>query len=510
MTPEPGVDRPPSRLTMALEAAIACGLFQTIVVALGGAAAGVLVWAASGLRALPIVAPVAFVALAMLTSLTALLLWVRQNEVLAVRTGIPPVDLMRWDCWSWAGVIVAPLVFVPPISATAGAAAFTGVLAFGLGKVVTLARYDAATRDASIAFVFSRVPVFLLMAIGPFVLVPGQPVRGEVVQRVLVGFTRWDGLHYLAIARNGYHGDDTAFFPAFPILARLLGAAVGSDVMAGLVIANVSFLIALIFLRKLLEIETNDSELAGRAVFYLAIFPTAMFFSAFYGESLFLCASVIFFYALRTRRILLAGIMGGLATTTRSVGILLLVPYFVDVVTGHSITLDFVLRSLPLRKRLFSGAAFIVCGLLLYMLFLTVLTGNPLAFETVQSHWNRHVAPPWVSVALEIGRLRSPRPEIVVESSIEFAFAVLAIVLTVCSFRRVPLSQFAYVVVSLLLPLSTASLLSIPRFVIVMFPLFVVLAGWGRNPIANLAITCISLPLLGAFALLFAGSYWVS
>ncbi len=509
-SPEPGAERPGSRLDAVVATAQECGLIPTLAVALGGASVGILLWAGTGARASAAVSAVAFASLAILGTIAAFIIWIRGGTLVAQRTAIPPVYLMRWDAWSWFGITLSLLVFVPPISAPPSTVALTAVLAFGVGKIVTLAHYDQAVRDASLAFVLSRIPVVVLMGIAPFVLIPGRADHGEVPLKALAGFTRWDGAHYLEIARNGYRGVDTAFFPLYPTLIRLLGSLVHSDVIAGLVISNVAFFVALVVMRRLVAIETEDEELAQRAVYYLAIFPTAMFFSALYGESLFLCLSLLFFYALRTQRMLLAGAMGGLAATTRSEGILLLVPYFVDVAAGHSMSLDFVLRSRPLRRRLVFGALFIVFGLLLYMLFLTALTGNPLAFESVQSHWNRHLAPPWVSISLQIARLLSPKPEIVVESAIEFAFAVLAIVLTVFAFRRVPFSQWTYIVLSLLLPLSTASLLSVPRFLIVIFPLFVVLAGWGRTPFANRIIVGLSLPLLGAFALLFGGFYWVS
>ena len=509
MTPGSGVEDSRSALSRALGTAVACGLAPTLAVALGGAAAGIALWVPFGSTAAPFAAALAFAALAFAGGAAALAVWMRGNALLGARTGIPPIDLMRWDAWSWAAVAAALVAVLPSSAGNPLAAAVTAAAAYAAGKVSTFARYDEAVRDAVVAYLCSRVPVVALLFAAPNVLVPGRIERGAV-HGALAGFARFDGLHYLAIARHGYVGADTAFFPAYPMLVRALGALLRDDVLAGIAISNVAFFIALVFLRRLIALEHPDPGVAQRTVFYIAIFPTALFFSAVYTESLFLCLSVVFFYALRIQRHWLAAFAGGLAATTRVEGVLLVVPYVVDAFAGGVLGFSFIMGSKPFRRRLLSGAAAICMGLLLYMLFLAALVGNPFAFEAAQAHWSRHIAPPWVGFALEFARLGSHRPDLVVQSAIELAFTVLALVLVAAAFRRVTAPQWSYAVVSLLVPLSTASLLSMPRFVAVLFPLFVVLARWGRSPVANLAVVCLSLVLLGAFSLMFAGTYWVS
>ena len=44
------------------------------------------------------------------------------------------------------------------------------------------------------------------------------------------------------------------------------------------------------------------------------------------------------------------------------------------------------------------AGALIPAGLAIYMAYLWVLRGDPLYFSHVQIHWDRHFAPPWVSV----------------------------------------------------------------------------------------------------------------
>jgi hypothetical protein len=63
---------------------------------------------------------------------------------------------------------------------------------------------------------------------------------------------------------------------------------------------------------------------------------------------------------------------------------------------------------------------------------------------------------------------------------------------------------------SILAPLSTSSLMSMQRFALVLFPMFVVLALWGGKSWVNSTIVAFSLPLLGLFTVLFANWYWVA
>jgi hypothetical protein len=63
---------------------------------------------------------------------------------------------------------------------------------------------------------------------------------------------------------------------------------------------------------------------------------------------------------------------------------------------------------------------------------------------------------------------------------------------------------------SILVPLCTSSLMSMPRFALVLFPMFTILALWGGRSWANNTIVAFSLPLLGLFTVLFADWYWVA
>jgi hypothetical protein len=267
----------------------------------------------------------------------------------------------------------------------------------------------------------------------------------------------------------------------------------------------------LLFFYKLIEHQYNR-HVAQRATFYISIFPTAIFFSAVYTESLFFCLTVASFYYIRERKWVLAGVIGFFAALTRVEGVLLAVPFFIEWVgvlyaNGREIArwpMDYVIRPIV-------GQLLIPLGLAVYMGYLWVLRGDPLYFSHVQIHWGRHLAPPWVAFGNTIGFLsHATSPQAIADKSLEVAFTVLMLAVLVLGWRRMRLSYLAYMIVSIVIPMSTSSLMSMPRFALVLFPMFAMFGLWGEKPAINNAIVAFSLSLLGMYTVLFADWYWVA
>jgi hypothetical protein len=320
---------------------------------------------------------------------------------------------------------------------------------------------------------------------------------------LLAVWGRWDAVHYIDIATIGYHGTDMAFFPLYPMLVALLGKLVGNHLIAGLLISNTAFFFGLLFLYKLVEHEF-DRSVARRAIFYISIFPTAIFFSAVYTESLFFMLTVASFYYMREHRWWLAGVIGAFAATARVEGVLLAVPFVIEWFMTYRGDLR---RGFP---DLFA-CALIPVGLAAYMGYLWVLNGDPLYFSHVQSHWNRQLAAPWTAVLNSFHKIAVAKsPQTVANQSLELVFTALMVGVLASGFRRLKPSYIAYMALSILIPMSTSSLMSMPRFALVLFPMFVIFALWGARPAVNNAIVALSLPLLGLFTVLFADWYWVA
>ncbi len=85
-----------------------------------------------------------------------------------------------------------------------------------------------------------------------------------------------------------------------------------------------------------------DRATAARAVLYLLVFPTTLFLSAVYAESLFLALTVAAFYHARRGQWWIAGALGGLAALARPHGVLLALPLAVEYLAQR----DFDLRAI--------------------------------------------------------------------------------------------------------------------------------------------------------------------
>jgi hypothetical protein len=493
---------------------VACGPLSIVLVALGGAALGFFLWYATIIQfgARSLWDPMLLAAMVLGIGAT-FLAWQWYGSYFARRAGIGLITALRWDAWSWASLVSFGLGFVLPVQiGTPARAAGLAVALFSLLKILVAARFVHTVRDVLITFVTTRIPIIVIAELASIVIAqrPGEHVA-ESANQFLAVWGRWDAVHYLDIADRGYYGTDMAFFPLYPLLIHLAGKLVGNDLVAGLIISNVAFFFGLLFFYKLVEHQYTRA-VAHRAIFYVSIFPTAVFFSAVYTESLFFFLTVASFYYIREHKWLTAGLIGALAALTRVEGILLVVPYAIEVVTAALASGFWTFFSHPRRLlRVAAGALAIPLGLVTYMATLWVLTGDPLYFSHVQKQWDRHLAWPWVSLTHAYHVLAHAKtPLAVANDAIEVAFTLVMIVVLVAGCRRLRPSFTAYMLLSIIVPMSTSSLMSMPRFALVLFPMFVIFALWGGRAWVNNTIVSFSLSLLGLFTVLFADWYWVA
>ena len=494
---------------------LASGVLALLAVLVGGLSLGATAWYALTVRAHPRLLhdDPSFAVATLLGAIVAMIAWRVYGRYLSRRARVPLVDALAVDAWSWPTLLVFPfLVAQPWWVLPSGRILGVAIAFFLIAKVVGAARLNATVRDVVVIFVVTRVSIIVIAELASAII--GQRAGEHVVEStnpLLAVWGRWDAVHYLDIARRGYYGTDMAFFPLYPTLIRLLGQIIGNDLLAGMIISNAAAFFALLFLYKLVEHQYNRA-VAHRAIFYVSIFPSAIFFSAVYSESLFFALTVASFYYIREHRWLMAGVLGGLAAATRVEGVLLIVPFAIEVATSAS-TMGWrnYFGSVKHNVVLACGGALIMTGLAVYMAFLWILNGDPLSFSHVQAHWNRHFAPPWVSVAHSVLAIAHSHSGVTIANQLlEIVFTVLMVAVFLAGIKRLRPSYSAYMGLSILVPMSTSSLMSMPRFALVLFPMFVTLGLWGNRAWVNNAILALSLPLLGLFTVLFVLWYWVA
>jgi Mannosyltransferase (PIG-V) len=324
--------------------------------------------------------------------------------------------------------------------------------------------------------------------------------------------SRWDAGWYIEIARDGYRYErgspsNAAFFPLYPLLIRAIHALLFlpandySWLVIAIALSNVALLISLTYLRALLAMDF-DEDLAPRTITYLLIFPTTFFFSCVYSESLFLGLTVAAFYYARTSRWLLACILAALATLTRSQGIILALPLLIDYLRE---------RNFRLRKVGWNMTAFalIPAALLAFALYLKLKFGSWTVMLDVQSIWGRHLMSPWHPLAWFLRHAPPLSPEH--HDKLDFAFLLVLLGAAIAGLRRLRISYSAYIWTSVVFFSCWGMLGSIPRFDLVIFPLFIVLALIGaRSRAFHLGYVVASSMLAALFMVMHSQWNWVA
>jgi hypothetical protein len=340
-------------------------------------------------------------------------------------------------------------------------------------------------------FSVTRLPQALYarrLIYNPSALLSGAPGRW------LNAWADWDGQWYVRIARMGYRARaSAAFFPLYPMLLRLLSPlAAHGYIVVGVALSLACYVAAMVVLYRLVTIDYGD-RVASWTVVFASLFPTSFFFQAVYTESIFLLTTVTCLYFARRERWLLAGLAGFLAVLTRNTGILVLLPMALLYLSARG-------RRVQRLDRRLACFALVPAGLALWMVYLLARLGDPLAFSHAQDYWHRHLSAPWTTIDLGVRRgiagiqalvhngegtpsISSHNTLLIpvtLPNALAFVSLVGAVVVLVLAVRRLKLPYAAYAWASLIAPLfypaARQPLFSLPRFLVVVFPVFLGLA----------------------------------
>lgn len=329
---------------------------------------------------------------------------------------------------------------------------------------------------------------------------------------------RWDTGYYVGIAQHGYDMFmKTAFFPLYSIFIWGFMLFIHNSLIAGFVVSSLADLGVLIVLYRLVA-EDFDTERAERAVLYLSLFPTAFFLLAAYNESAFLCMSLLSFYFLRHGRWWLAGLLGLLAGLTRSAGLLLALPFCYEYLYQ---------RQFKLSKLRFDVLAVLLIplGVALYSLYCYYRFHDFLAFSHAQATWFRYFDWPWVGFAVSFKAIRSSTGLFSFQSLRNLTdllpdlFILALIVLSFIGPLRLPKRLWAYGIYAAglylfftLLPMGGTGLFplqSTSRFMLEIFPAFVILSGVRKDSIIGLGYLLVAGAALYFLLTQFLTGHWV-
>jgi hypothetical protein len=333
---------------------------------------------------------------------------------------------------------------------------------------------------------------------------------------------RWDAPHYTDIAAWGYMANDPGtldypgyrqvypgdlglyivFFPLFPWLAGVVNGVIHSPVAAAFVVASTASLFVAPMLYRLVSVDLG-ARIGLRAAAFMLVFPTAYFLHIGYTESLFLALAFGSMWLARTDRWWGAGILGGLAALTRING-LILVP---------TLAIEAWLQWREHRQLRVSWLAIggVAIGFGAYLALNWTIYGDPFMFSKIQSgHWHKQLMWPWDGIGGAVAFTRSPNPDdAFMLGWVELAFTALGAAATVATALRLRPTWAAWMAGNWLLMVSTGFVMSVPRYSLVLFGLFV----WSaliaeRWRLAGWVLGAASASLMAYFGWRFATGAW--
>ena len=371
---------------------------------------------------------------------------------------------------------------------------------------IRASRFDRRHPWAAIALRVILVHVILYAAAYCFDLAKNG-YSGGMLDTMARLWNRTDAPHYQGIAQNWYvtEGDPRfhiVFFPLYPLLTKAFALMVGNYFAAAMVASNLCAIGAGIMAYELaaLDMERKDALFASAL---LSVFPGSFFLAAPMTESLFLLLSLSCLFCTRKKKYLLGGAFGALAAFTRSVGLLLILPVFIEALTD-------CFRNKPLSPKAVAsrlcGTAMIALGTGGYLLVNYLVTGSAFTFLTYQSeHWSQALGPFFGTAAYQTDLLLKN----IITGDARMAYGLFLpnllcafgfLLLLLPSMKKLRPSYSGYALVYFAVAIGCTWLLSGPRYLAVCFP---VAFGAAELTKGKRFLRAAALLLLGASMLIY-------
>jgi hypothetical protein len=330
---------------------------------------------------------------------------------------------------------------------------------------------------------------------------------------------RWDALWYSSIAENGYQyqgereATNVGFFPLFPLVNGVILRVTGLPVeTSGAIVSTIITFFACLVLYKLTIGETDDPGTARRAVLYLIAFPAAYYLAIGYSEALYLLCVLGVFYFARQGKWWWCGALAFLAGLARLHGALLIVPLAYEYLRQKQWHLSAILR--PEIVTVFAAPL----GVLAFNFYLNAQFGQPTGYFSpyfqIQTLFFKGIRAeafptfPGTTLANSLFGFLNGMPS--TESIAVMATLIFMLILTVEVWARLPRVYGVYMLTVVLFSLVGGDLISLPRFVVPLFPAFIALALIGKREWVDRLILIPSLLLQGVLALMFTKGYWIA
>ncbi len=325
-----------------------------------------------------------------------------------------------------------------------------------------------------IIYIFLVYKILIIsIAYASYILIPENFTRRKNSDTPLLDpFAQLDARAYLDIAKNGYNADfgsgatNYGWFPLYPFMIKAF-SFIGYE-LAALLIANIFSFVA-VYLLYILVSEEIDKKVAYRTILYTLFFPTAFFLSVMYTESLFLSLSLATFIFAKRNKWHYSGVCGFLASMTRTQGFLLMLP----IAYMYLRSKNFKFQNID-RKIIF--VIIIPLGLFAVFFYHYLITGDPFIQFANHLKYERALTFPWKSIEITVKEILTETPTKIFYNSLNLFITALMVSLAYLSRKQLKKEYFIYFSASILLPLLSATIASITRFSLVIFPAFMIIA----------------------------------
>jgi hypothetical protein len=314
---------------------------------------------------------------------------------------------------------------------------------------------------------------------------------------------QWDSPHYLDIARDGYVTSGTealwiVFYPLYPILIKIFGTIFQNFELTSVILSIIfSFAASIAFFE--LTLLDFSKKVALKSVWFLSIFPTAYFMQSAYTESLFLFLTILSIYLFRRQKFVSSGVTAAFSSATRVNGIFLSPLFLIEMIEN--------IKQKNWYKAFFSLILSPV-GLFTYLSINVYLYGDPFYFtKPLESNWYKKFAPPWEGISNLFASFPPITDYLYFAYFLEAASLIGAFIISFFVFFKIRKSYAVYMWINLLLFVSTSFVVSTPRYVLSLFPIFIVF-GMIKNKFLFSIVSLLFMIGLIFFTLRFTNGEW--
>jgi len=360
---------------------------------------------------------------------------------------------------------------------------------------VKLTPYNLST--AILTALASRIFIIFNAILGSYFIPIVNPNAWDTGLPILNLFARWDAGHYFRVADQGYDRSNLAAFPLYPLILKITSTPLEPFMpklwalnIASFTISNIFFFISIIGLYRLTYKVFQDNRIAFASTAFLSFYPTSVFLSAAYAESLTLALTLWSFLMLEERKLVKSSILAFLAGLSRPIGFLASVPILLSGLKDRSIK--------EIALAMFSASSIIVFDAYRY-----TLTGN---FNTLSTlYWLLRI--PLSKPALIFNDLSST---VEINTAVKILSTItIMIAIASCAVMASKVSKYTIYSIALLAAyFFFASMEGFMRYSLMIITLYWLLAYVSaKNRVIETILLCGTSMLLGLLTVIYANWY---